>query len=438
MNLQEWKNKNGKGRNYAHFDQKVSLYRVWNYISDPRAVAMHGFYPFIHYTLSFVKYSKEIGRKPKIREIAYSAHIDRYIFQYYGYKLNQFYNNRVKHDNIDDVAIAYRDNLHKSNLHFAKNAIDFIKNKGECYVLIGDFTNYFDSLDHKYLKEMLCDLLDVRQLPPDYYAVFKNITRYSTWDLEELLKLYGLENDRDGLRQFNQLDIALPLDEFKRLKNKFVTPHKDQFGIPQGSAISAVLSNVYMLKFDKKIYDFVLERQGLYMRYSDDFIVILPSKGLKEFGQDFSFIKSAINLIPQLKLEPEKTQIYRYNEETLQNCNADLICGSKNGKNIINYLGISFDGQKVSLRDKTVSKYYYRLYRKLKTIVNHNGVTKNGHRISNRNLYEKYSIKGAGLGKGNFITYVKRAEQIFEGEKAIGNVTRKHMQKIRKRLNEIN
>ena len=88
MDLQEWKIKNGRRRNYAHFDKKASLENVWEYINNPEFVAKHGFYPFIHFVQSFNKYGKEKGIKPKERELCYSAHIDRCIFQFYGYKLN--------------------------------------------------------------------------------------------------------------------------------------------------------------------------------------------------------------------------------------------------------------------------------------------------------------------------------------------------------------
>jgi len=440
VELQEWKLKNKKRRNYAHFDPKISLDRVWNYISDPRKVASHGFYPFIHYTLSFLKYNKETGVKPKTREICYSAHIDRYIYQYYGFKLNQLYNARVKIDNIEHSAIAYRDNLHKNNIHFAKTAFDFIKGKEECYVIIGDFTKFFDSLDHNYLKERLCSLLSAERLPDDYYAVFKNITKYSTWNLEDLLELNGLKNSVKGIQAFKKLEKAISSVQFKELKKEFVKPNKDSFGIPQGSAISAVLSNIYMLDFDKKIKDYVSEKQGLYMRYSDDFIVILPGKSMDSFKNDFQFINLGIQSVPRVKLEPEKTQIFEYDRGIIKSCNEDILQNVKNGKSFINYLGFTFDGRTVTLRDKTVSKYYYRLYRKLKTIVKRNGNTKKGKRISCKNVYLKYSIKGANVGdgsRGNFITYVKKAELIFSGEKAIGRVRKKHMQKIRKQLNQI-
>jgi hypothetical protein len=108
LSLEEWKLKNQKSRNYSHFDTRVSLDKVWNYICDPIKVARHGFYPFIHYTQTFKKYKKGTGVKNKTREICYSAHMDRFIYSYYGFQLNSYYNDRVKRDSIDNSAIAYR------------------------------------------------------------------------------------------------------------------------------------------------------------------------------------------------------------------------------------------------------------------------------------------------------------------------------------------
>lgn len=96
----------------------------------------------------------------------------------------------------------------------------------------------------------------------------------------------------------------------------------------------------------------------------------------------------------------------------------------------MNYLGFTFDGQNVSLRDKTVSKHYYKLYRKLKTITKNNAVTEKGRRISCANVYLKYSIKGSSLGDGNFITYVKRAERIFSNEKAVARIRKVQSQSL--------
>ena len=68
--------------------------------------------------------------------------MDRYIYQYYAYQLNEEYNKRVSIDGLDQCSIAYRNNLHMNNIHFAKQAFDKIKELKECYVVIGDFKTF--------------------------------------------------------------------------------------------------------------------------------------------------------------------------------------------------------------------------------------------------------------------------------------------------------
>lgn len=77
------------------------------------------------------------------------------------------------------------------------------------------------------------------------------------------------------------------------------------------------------------------------------------------------------------------------------------------------------------------------MYKKIKTIVKNDGYTPKGNRISCEKLYLKYSEKGAHEGNGNFLTYVQRAEAIFGKDEAIRRGTKNHMQKIRKRLDEL-
>lgn len=446
MSLEIWKEKNAKARSYAHFDERVSLEQVWDYISNPDNVKKHGFYPFIHYEKKFNKYVREKGRgyiKEKSRHLCYSAHIDRYIYSYYGYLLNQKYNEYLEYRHMNMVAVAYRDNLHKNNIHFAKRAFDFIRETQECFIIIGDFTDFFDSLNHCYLKKRICDVLNTERLSDDYYAVFKNITKYSVWELIDILEINGLEDSERNIHVLNSKRKVLSKKEFKDNKKKCIVQHKEEYGVPQGSAISAVLANIYMIKADEKINIIAKKYNGLYMRYSDDFIIILPKMTEDNFRIILNNINLVIKNIPNLVLQPEKTKIYRYKEKYLENCNEKFMDSVPNGKNVIDYLGFSFDGKEITIRDKTISKYYYRMYRKLKTIVKSQGYTPYGKRISCKNLYEGYSIKGArrkdseGNKKGNFITYVQRAQKIFGKEEPIDRKTRRHMVKIRRILDKV-
>ena len=431
MNLEQWKEKNNKCRRYAHFDVRVNLESVWPYISDPIRVEKHGFYPFIHYEKRLDKFDKSTGRiKKKSRHIFYSAHIDRYILQYYGFKLNQEYNRRVIIDGINDAAIAYRTNLHKNNIHFAKQAIDFIRATGNGYVVIGDFTEFFDSLDHIYLKTMLKNLLGVQNLSDDYYAIYKNIIHFSYWERDHLLEVNGLPQTRRGIKTLNEKDRVLSPEQFRQLKRDNVHSGRNNGkGIPQGSAISAVFSNIYMLRFDKTMNDYVQNNKGLYLRYSDDFILVLPKKSREEFSSHLTTIRELINSIPNLVLQPDKTKIFEYSGSTVLSCNSDFLEDVGND-NILNYLGFAFDGKIVTIRDKTLSKYYYRMYRKIKGITTCNGKTKSGKRIPLHKLYEKCSRKG----KRNFITYAKRAESVFGHGEGISRGTKRHMQKIKRKL----
>lgn len=163
MNLFEWKEKQSQKipPQYTHFDRRVSLDRCFGYITSHDKIAHHGFYPFIHYTIKSRKVKDGKKDEPKKRQIYYAAHIDGWIYCYYAYLINEAYNQRVKKDEIDSVAVAYRTNLRKSNIDFAKEAFQHIQGTTSCYVMIGDFTDFFDNLDHIYLKKQLCDLLSV-------------------------------------------------------------------------------------------------------------------------------------------------------------------------------------------------------------------------------------------------------------------------------------
>ncbi|WP_195270551.1 reverse transcriptase/maturase family protein [Eubacterium sp. 1001713B170207_170306_E7] len=518
--LEKWKKENSSPAGYAHFDTKFGLNSAWDYIANPDNVAKHSFFPFIHYDKVFYKAYKASGEyvdketnsivrlpkkqrevkiKDKIRPICYSSHIDRCIYQYYGFLLNEHYNQYVDEQGFSSSVVAYRTNLHQNNIHFAKRAFDFIK-QAECNIIVGDFKGFFDNLDHKTLKQNLCTVLGTSTLSPDWYAVFKNITKYSMWDLVDILKINGLITDEDiaqkqaahevalngntrkarelityfdgkikELNGFNIEDpkkrfekLALTKEQFKQNKKDYIKPHKENFGIPQGSAISAVLSNVYMIDFDKKLYNFIHKFDGLYLRYSDDFIIILPSAAGITWDELKTYMHGVVYETEHLTLEKKKTQIYSYrNNQITNNTNPNAPSVS-----YIDYLGFVFDGKEITLRPKTISKYYYRMYKKLNHIVKCGGVTKKKNKVSYENLYRTYTQKGRNgeydksklpqkvikknpnnpYKSGNFFSYVQKADEIFNPEyvgknkvevpqkpkEPITQATKRHMLKIRR------
>lgn len=390
-------------KSYAHFDLRVSLSMpsIRKYVMDRAKIVTHSFYPFIHFEKKNSRYGKKGPKKP--RELYYCSHLDRCVYQRYAFLLNYQYNILAYENNIDDVAIAYRDNLGKNNIDFAKDAFDAIRNFPQCFILVGDFTNFFDNLEHQYLKKMMCEVLGVERLPQDYFSVFKNITRFSSWGWKDIVKAAGENIEERGVRKkINSKDTVLTKEQFQKSK-KDIKKNVSGVGVPQGSPISAVLSNIYMIEFDKYIKRYVASKSGIYMRYSDDFIIVLPYERDAEIANFTSYIFSYVESMKGLiDLQKEKTSCYTYKNEVVY---------EGDQPSSINYLGFLFDGKNIRIRPRAITKYYYRMRRKAHTIGRSNWTSTKGKHISAKELYSIYSRNDE---KQTFIDYARKAKGVLK------------------------
>ena len=400
---------------YAHFDLRVSLSMpsIRKYVMDRTKIVTHSFYPFIHFEKKNSRYGKKGPKKP--RELYYCSHLDRCVYQRYAFLLNYQYSIWACENNIDDVAIAYRDNLGKNNIDFAKDAFDAIRSFPQCFILVGDFTNFFDNLEHQYLKKMMCEVLGVERLPQDYFSVFKNITRFSSWDWKDIVKAAGENIAERGVRKkINSKETVLTKEQFQKNK-KDIKKNISGVGVPQGSPISTVLSNIYMIKFDKDIKRYVTSKGGIYMRYSDDFIIVLPYERDAEIADFTSYIFSYVESMKGLiDLQKEKTSCYTYKDEVIY---------EGDQPSSINYLGFLFDGKNIRIRPRAITKYYYRMRRKAHTIGRSNWTSSKGRRISAKELYSIYSRNDE---KQTFIDYARKAKGILKLNDQEANVLIKH------------
>ncbi len=425
---------------YAHFDKRIEAYKIKRYINDSEKVKTHAFLPFVLDTQKHIKFDKEKYKllksdappnningvtKPKKRKIMFSAHIDRYIYQLYNYKLNKFYNGYVKNNGINKCSIAYRTNFNgKSNIDFARDVFEFILKTNNSYIMVGDFKDFFENLDHKYLKKMMCKVMDCKALPDDYYAVYKNITRYRYFDIKDICQLKRIKkgdiykhykdiDDVTGeIKTTFEMEKLLTIEEMKKNTKQYLR-YNEKRGIPQGSAISSVLSNIYMIDADKRINDYVASKQGLYRRYSDDFIIIIPAIEKEEFAVVINEVNNMLKMSGNPEPKEEKTRVYYYEKEKLINVDMEFLTRKVNTKDELEYLGFAFTGNKIRIRAKTMTKYYYRMYKKIKTIAKMQGVTKKGNKISGKELYRLYSKYGKNDKRGNFITYNEKCERKF-------------------------
>lgn len=439
-----------QAKKYLHFDIPLSIERVRHLIEDPSWVRSHAFFPFIHFEMIYNKYvlkaateiDKDIhseavvkSKEKKTRSIMYASHLDQFIYKYYGDILNNLYNEYAKNNNIDNSVLAYRNNKRgKNNIHFASEVFKFLLEYDEAIIVSLDFSGFFDNITHRKLKDNIKTILGKEEIPAAMYNVFKNTTKYSYINKEEIdeyiIQKYG-EQKLKELRKNHKLKRIMSCAEYREFKKKNLYKNKKPYGIPQGSGMSAVCSNIHLIHFDQDMVNWAKHHNALYRRYSDDLIIIIPTKFNRK---DISCYKKEIMEIIEkykdhgLQIQERKTEIRYYQNNQVFDENGK--------KSTLDYLGLVMDGRKVQLREKSLFKYYTRAYRKAK--VCKEITRKTGKKYERRKLYKIYTHLGFGYKRhGNFITYAKKADKIMKSiglESQISNQVKRHWNKIQRRL----
>lgn len=331
-------------RRYLHFDEPLSLKKATALVSDPDAVAAHSFWPLIQFKVhtAKIKQNKTTGNldwHQKDREISYAAHGDSLIFGFYAESLGQLYEAQLADQGLGGCVLAFR-SLGKNNVDFAKAAFDEISARGDCVAVALDVTKFFDTIDHAQLKQRWMRLLGTAGLPRDHYAVFRALTKFSFVDRDKSFTALGVSvhTPRGGgkHRLCSPADFRLKVREAGLVT---VNPHKH--GIPQGTAISALLSNLYMLDFDAAAHAFAKAHGGRYMRYCDDILFIMPPDLA---GATETFCTTEIDKL-ELDINPSKTDICFFSKT-----GAGHTC-----KKPLQYLGFLFDGQQIFIRSAAFS-----------------------------------------------------------------------------------
>lgn len=371
--------------------------------------------------------------KPKKRDIYYAAHIDRFIYEFYGNRLNNRYNAYMKSKGISRVSTAYRNcTPGRCNIDFAKEVFEFIVKCESAYIFVGDFSKFFDNLDHKYLKEKIKTVTGEPSMDAADYAVYKNITKFTYVEADDI------ESEKELFRRdMRDLDKYFTTDEFHDFKKAHLHKNNKDYQIPQGSSISAVYANVYMIDFDKRISDYISSRRGIYRRYCDDIIIVIPMTGddiaAGKNEEVENYIYGIKNEIPNLELNEDKTEHFFFSSKTIQKI--------KGESNLVNYLGFTFDGKMVRIRDKSLFKFYCRAYRKIKKVKE--SEDEKSFNAGRKAIYHSYTHLGASKyskDHGNFLAYAYKADDIFSQssllESGIRNQVKRHWYKIEKKLKE--
>lgn len=466
-----------KLKKYPHIGLPITIldYKwVKEYITDNEKIRVHSFLPLIHKCISLRKFrpdKKRVDRTKtkrrfrikdkKERNIYYASHIDSLIYSYYNSILVESYENFVKNKNFNKCIVAYRkipvavgSKNNKCNIDFAKETFEFIKenNTQSLSVIVADVTSFFDNLSHKILKRQWATILEKRTLPLDHYNLFKSLSNIKYVIGEQLFDSYnktmivkrGIPNNskQSKLKRisieksfyFKEKKAVAYCEKEDFLKNNLnlIISKNNKAGIPQGSPISATLANIYMIDFDEVIYNKVNSVGGFYQRYSDDLIVVCEQQYEDEV---IKCIRESIadKSIANLEIQPKKTKVYRF-----ENINGkyagfeiDEVTKKPNFNKTLEYLGFTYDGQKVLIKTSGYSKFYRSMIKSFKKSASLARNSKNpDKRIFKSKLYKRFTHRGSGrkliyrpskedktkyvaskeYSWGNYLSYVYKAE----------------------------
>ncbi|MFO0875675.1 MAG: antiviral reverse transcriptase Drt2 [Phycisphaerales bacterium] len=413
-------------KRYPHFDQPIrDPEQVRWLVESPEECAKRAFLPFIRFERVARKYKREPradgtivgGFKKKPRDLKYASHTDSQILRHYAGLLQARYERIVADEGISPSVLAYRRmDPPRCNIHFANEAFEWIERHGSCIALTFDVMDFFESFDHRLLKEQWKAVLGVDELPADHYNVFKAITRYSWVERDALLAQFGIT--KKLLKSWRQ-PICTPL-QFRTLVRRggagsgLIQSKTDGKGIPQGSPISALLSNVYMLPVDRRMAALARERNGLYLRYSDDILLVC------ELEHETEVRESLEVAMREAKLALHDGLGKRARCEVTRTVEGPLACRPP-----LQYLGFSFDGRVVRIRSQTVAKFLRRMrkaVRREKHLAKRRAESGGDPRVRRKLLYSRFTH----LGSKNFITgYAADAREVFE-QHAIREQLRSH------------
>ncbi len=459
-----------KLKSYPHFDRHLSEDKILKIVTNPQIVAQNKFYPFMLFHESSMKFG---GRKQerdkakarprgKPRPIRYAARRDSYIFAYYRHLLSLRYEEKLKDLGLRECVIAYRKipvkpggDSGKCNIHFARDAFAEIGKRGDCIAVALDISDFFGNINHERLETLWHNLIGFNELSEDdkaaHKAVFKAITKYADVDYYKVMKRLGYWGtvkvkgvEKQGyLCERKKIPMQLCSSKDFREKicgddpkyTKLIEKDKTRTcGIPQGSPMSDLLANLYLLDFDLAISRYASKTGSYYRRYSDDILIICP--------KDHAILRDLVSKVKEeigkageeLLIKDEKTIIKQFDcNDGVLSCtfydHPDFPAQAERPvrNRHFEYLGFSFDGKIVKLKDSTVSRYYRKMVlgirsearvladrysdKKPDALLKEAKVSKIYQKYGKIDSFEKYVTEPE---KWNFWTYAQRAAKIMQ------------------------
>ncbi len=426
-------------KRYIHFDHPFAVKQIGKLQSifiRGNGLKNHDFLPLIKFVIKTPRYKyqenmEKYDLETKERPISFASHFDSKIYAYYAHALNTKYQDYIVSKGFSEVVLAYRSDLDgKSNIQFAKEAFDTVKARGQCTALALDIKGYFDSIDHTILKDQWSTILGGR-LSEDDYAVYKSLTRYNYVNRISLLKHFSLKIRGKNAKHISSFSQVLQGKTFSEKMQsvrdaRLITKNssydllpdgkKRFFGVPQGSSLSALLSNIYLLKFDEDMWQMGKIMNFSYRRYCDDILIICNSDDASEIQKNvIDKISKEYHLIIQDKkvdiikfANNSKGQIRAFNEKKRIEESIPSIDHTNEQRlyKALQYLGFEFTGQKVLIRGTSLSRYMRKMRARIvKSVGMAYGSSGSNDRVFKQQLLKRYTH----LGNNNFLKYAYNA-----------------------------
>lgn len=226
------------------------LYKIYNLVSAWKKVRKKKACPGIdgvsvmEFEMNLDKNLRQIGRKLRKDKYSFDPIINLTIKTKKGkdrvISLLTVADKIVQHAVLKIIEPVVDRHLSSSCFGFRKgigieNAVKAVTNARRndyCYGVKADISNFFDSLDHNLLEKIIMRVIGEPRLCKLIFGSFR----------------VRISNGKGGV--------------IKKTK-----------GVPQGAILSPLLSNLYMIPFDRTFCD----RKYRFVRYSDDFLVLCRS-----------------------------------------------------------------------------------------------------------------------------------------------------------------
>ena len=336
-------------KSYPHFDLPLPFDAAERLVTDPAKVASFPFHPFLSYDKKVRRYRGPTDRSVKKRPIKYAAHRDGYIYSYYARELSLKYEAVIHALELDENVIAYRKNK-GNNVDFANDAFDEIDRRGECAAIALDISGFFDTIDHENLKKEWCKIIAEARLPPDHFSIFKALTRWAEVNRDSCYERLGIDAKAPPFPICDDQTFRTVVKGRGTKYDSLVSVNEKPYGIPQGTALSALLSNIYMIPFDLTMKQLAEKQDAYYRRYSDDILWIGDAKHRKYVlsAVDTALAERGDNLVRK----DDKTDISIFRTDA----GGRLRCDKP-----FQYLGFTYNGRKRLIRSQTLARYWRRL-----------------------------------------------------------------------------